>query len=71
MRGKFGVVCAILCGVAALAAAEVARADIGFRGPAYAAGTSGSPTGSKPESKLWWNDGFWWARPAAITTSSG
>ena len=61
MRGKFGVVCAILCGVAALAAAEVARADIGFRGPAYAAGTSGSPTGSKPESKLWWNDGFWWA----------
>lgn len=20
----------------------------------------GSPTGEKPESKLWWNDGFWW-----------
>ena len=21
---------------------------------------SGGPTGEKPESKLWWNDGFWW-----------
>lgn len=21
---------------------------------------SGSPTGEKPESKTWWNDGFWW-----------
>ena len=21
---------------------------------------AGSPTGEKPESKLWWNDGFWW-----------
>ncbi len=20
-----------------------------------------TPTGEKPESKLWWNDGFWWA----------
>jgi hypothetical protein len=24
-------------------------------------GTSGSPSGTKPENKLWWNDGFWWA----------
>lgn len=21
---------------------------------------AGAPTGEKPESKLWWNDGFWW-----------
>lgn len=21
---------------------------------------AGSPSGEKPESKLWWNDGFWW-----------
>ena len=61
MRGRAGVVLAILCGVAALALPGIARGDIGFRGPAYPAGTSGSPTTSKPESKLWWNDGFWWA----------
>jgi hypothetical protein len=23
-------------------------------------GTLTAPTGEKPESKLWWNDGFWW-----------
>jgi PKD repeat protein len=23
-------------------------------------GTGGAPTGEKPESKLWWNDGAWW-----------
>jgi Ca2+-binding RTX toxin-like protein len=61
MRGRTGVVCAILCGVAVLAAPGVAEADVGFQGPGYGAGTSGSPSGTKPENKLWWNDGFWWA----------
>jgi hypothetical protein len=62
MSSRAGVVFAILCGVvAALALPGIARGDIGFRGPAYPAGTSGPPTTSKPESKLWWNDGFWWA----------
>jgi Ca2+-binding RTX toxin-like protein len=56
-----GVVFAILCGIAALALPGIARADIGFQGPAYAPGTTGEPTTPKPESKLWWNDGFWWA----------
>jgi RTX calcium-binding nonapeptide repeat (4 copies) len=60
MRGRAGVVCALFCGIAALALPGIAQADIGIQGPAYA-GTGGSPTGSKPESKLWWNDGFWWA----------
>ncbi|MGH3021986.1 MAG: calcium-binding protein [Gaiellaceae bacterium] len=45
----------------ALAAPGVARADVGFQGPVYGAGTSGSPSGTKSEHKLWWNDGFWWA----------
>jgi hypothetical protein len=63
MSSRAGVVLAlaILCGVAALALPTIARGDVGFRGPAYPAGTSGAPTTSKPESKLWWNDGFWWA----------
>jgi Ca2+-binding RTX toxin-like protein len=62
MSSRAGVVFVILCGVvAALALPGIARGDVGFRGPAYPAGTSGPPTTSKPESKLWWNDGFWWA----------
>jgi hypothetical protein len=61
MRGRAGVVFAILCGVAALALPGIARADTGFQGPSYPSGSSGPPTTSKPESKLWWNDGFWWA----------
>jgi hypothetical protein len=61
MWGRWSLTCALLCGVAALALPGIARADIGFQGPAYPAGTSGAPTTSKSESKLWWNDGFWWA----------
>jgi hypothetical protein len=61
MSGRAGVVFAILCGVAALALPGIARADTGFQGPSYPSGSSGPPTTSKPESKLWWNDGFWWA----------
>lgn len=37
-----------------------AAGDVGYMGPSFAGG-GGSPSGSKPESKLWWNDGFWWA----------
>jgi Ca2+-binding RTX toxin-like protein len=61
--------CTILCGlmVAGLAPG-IARADIGFQGPAYAAGTSGSPTTSKPESKLWFDHGSWWAVMFAPST---
>lgn len=37
-----------------------AAGDVGWEGPSFA-GASGSPSGSKPESKLWYNDGKWWA----------
>ena len=33
----------------------------GYRDFTYNTGAPASPTGEKPESKLWWNDGFWWA----------
>ena len=42
------------------AAANAAPGDIGFEGPSTTGAGSGT-TGEKPESKLWWNDGFWWA----------
>ena len=42
------------------AAADAAPGDIGTEGFSYAPVT-GSPTQTKPESKLWFNDGAWWA----------
>ena len=41
-------------------AAQAATGDIGFSGPSTT-GAGNAPTGQKPESKLWWNDGRWWA----------
>jgi trimeric autotransporter adhesin len=52
--------------VAGVAPAAAASGDIGYRDFSYAP-LGGSPTGSKPESKLWFNNG-WWAsmfNPAA------
>jgi len=71
MRGRVICACTIVCGLfAALLAPGVARADIGIPGPAYTSGTSGPPTTSKPESKLWFNDGFWWAVMAKRVTAT-
>ena len=39
--------------------AVAALGDIGFEGPSFT-GSGSAPTGSKPESKLWYNDGIWW-----------
>jgi hypothetical protein len=57
---------ALAAGVVALVAAAFPSpagadpGDIGYEGPSYS-NTSGGVTGEKPESKTWWNDGFWWA----------
>ena len=42
------------------AQARAAPGDIGYQGPSFSGGGSGI-TASKPESKVWWNDGSWWA----------
>ena len=35
--------------------------DVGYRDfDFYSGGVLSTPTVEKPESKLWWNDGFWW-----------
>lgn len=49
-----------ICAAGQALAAAPAAADVGYPGPSFSTG-SGSPSGSKPESKLWWNDGAWWA----------
>ena len=53
----------IAVALAALSFAGVVQAapgDIGYEGPSTTGAGSGI-TASKPESKVWWNDGFWWA----------
>ncbi|MFG2054493.1 hypothetical protein ACGFI9_10700 [Micromonospora sp. NPDC048930] len=40
--------------------ARAATGDIGHVGPSTS-GDGSAATGEKPESKLWWNDGAWWA----------
>jgi fibronectin type 3 domain-containing protein len=40
--------------------AVTASGSVGYRGPSTA-GAGIGPTGSKPESKLWWAHGTWWA----------
>lgn len=52
----------VLAGLSSAPAA--AASDIGYSDQPY---VGSSPTGTKPESKLWWNDGVWWASMATTT----
>ena len=38
----------------------LAATDTGYRDFSFAAPDVGTPTGEKPQSKLWFNDGSWW-----------
>jgi Bacterial Ig domain len=64
VRGVLRVVLAagflLLAGAMLPATAAAGPSDVGFEGLSYST-TSGDLTGEKPESKLWWNDGIWWA----------
>lgn len=46
-------------GLISTPSAQAATGDVGFQGPSYSGVKA--PTGEKPESKLWFNDGRWWA----------
>src|SRR4051794_23144415 len=50
---------ALLVTLALLPAASALAADTGTAGPAFTGATA--PSGEKPQSKLWFNDGVWWA----------
>src|SRR5215211_3694908 len=39
----------------------LAATDVGYRDHSFAANSVANPTGEKPQSKLWYNDGIWWA----------
>jgi PKD repeat protein len=64
MRRERRIIAILVTAVAALggtaAGASSALADIGTEDFSYAP-LGGSPTQTKPESKLWFNDGAWWA----------
>lgn len=63
MRRFRGFAATVIFGLFAASVPAVANAaagDIGWEGASWQGATT-DPTGSKPESKLWWNDGRWWA----------
>ena len=64
MRRERRIIAILVTAVAALGGTTVgassALADIGTEDFSYAP-LGGSPTQTKPESKLWFNDGAWWA----------
>jgi PKD repeat protein len=60
MGGRLAAIAAAAMVLAVASPAAAATGDLGFAGPSTA-GTGGAASGEKPESKLWWNDGRWWA----------
>jgi DNA-binding phage protein len=50
-------VLAVLLGYAVAASAAT---DVGYRDGSFNATSVDAPTGEKPQSKLWYNDGTWW-----------
>ena len=64
--------CMILCGLTVvLVVPAVVHADNGHQDGAYTAGTSGAPTTSKPESKVWFSHKKWWAVMARKLATGG
>jgi len=59
VAGLFSFSLALPAALALPTAVSAAPGDIGVEGLSYA-GASAEPTGEKPESKTWFNDGIWW-----------
>ena len=51
----------LLAGVGSSTHGASAATDVGYRDHSFAANLVANPTGEKPQSKLWFNDGIWWA----------
>ena len=59
--GQFVVLCLALAGTVVLTPGTAQGADTyGYPSITYS-GVANPPTSDKPQSKLWWNDGSWWA----------
>jgi len=57
MRPRAGIFAYLSSALLALAA-SVSAQDFGCEGPSFT-GASTAPTETKPENKLWFNDGVW------------
>ncbi|MFP3462263.1 PKD domain-containing protein [Arthrobacter globiformis] len=67
--GQFLVLALITSGsMLGIPGGAAAESSYGFQSISYS-GVSNPPTSDKPQSKLWWNDGSWWAD--MWTTGSG
>src|SRR5215208_6171636 len=60
VRIRQSLVLLALIGAMFLGYAGPASADTGYRDFSFSAPNVVSPTGEKPQSKLWFNDGTWW-----------
>ncbi|HSJ88907.1 MAG TPA: hypothetical protein VK909_16965, partial [Anaerolineales bacterium] len=52
------IVVVLIYGVFASQLVQAATADVGYKD--FSTGGTYAPTGQKPQSKLWFNDGIWW-----------
>ena len=58
---KFLVIALVAAGgLLGISTSATAATDYGYQGNSYA-GVGKPPTSDKPQSKLWWHDGSWWA----------
>jgi hypothetical protein len=62
---KIGV---LLCGSFAPVFAQSVPVTVGYRDFSYGSTPAAEITGEKPQSKLWWNDGYWWGSLWANST---
>jgi hypothetical protein len=60
VRARAGVLVAVAALLAQGSSASPAGADVGHRGHSFSAASVDDPSGQKPQSKLWFNDGLWW-----------
>ena len=51
---------AVLSPNGSVRAAPSTPVNVGYRDFSFGTSVNSTPTGEKPESKLWWNDGTWW-----------
>ncbi len=61
MRGVVLLLGVTLAMLLAYVGAASAVDDLGYRDFSFSANAVDNPTGEKPQSKLWFNDGTWWA----------
>ena len=60
LRRALGTLVAVTAVALAASSAAADPGDVGYEGPSYTGGAT-HITGEKPQSKVWFNDGFWWA----------